>query len=91
MPILLVTYDLKNEDSPQKYENVLGVIKSEKNWAKFSESCYAMDTNMTPHQVYAKIKPFLDVYDTILIFNVKAPYFGQHSKDVIEWASRKLV
>ena len=90
MAILLITFNLKKTDSTQKFDTVLSVLKGEKNWAKFSDYCYGMDTNMSPHQVYEKMKPYLDIYDTVLIFNIIAPYYGQHSKEVIDWASKKL-
>jgi hypothetical protein len=90
MPLILVTYDLNKEKSSENYNNVLNVIKSEKNWARLSESCYVMDTNLTPQQIYSKVKPFLDTNDMLLAFPIKKPYFGQHSKEVIDWLSKKI-
>lgn len=90
MPLTLVTYDLIKEKSSENYTGIINIIKSEKNWAKLSESCYVMDTNMTPFQIYSKMKPFLDTNDTLLAFPIKKPYYGQHSKEVIDWLSRKL-
>ena len=90
MPIILVNYDLNKEKSSENYTEIINIIKSERNWAKLSESCYAMDTNMTPIQIYNKMKPYLDTNDSLLAFPIKQPYYGQHSKEVIEWLSRKL-
>jgi hypothetical protein len=90
MAILIVTYDLNKEPSSDDYANIIGVIKSGKNWARLSESCYAMSTEFSPMVVYEKLKPFLDDGDKILVFTATPPYFGQHSKEVIDWLGKKF-
>lgn len=89
MSLLIVTYDLNKEPNSQAYGEILGVIKSGKNWARLSESSYAMDTSLTPRQVYDRVKPFLDNGDSLLVLSVVAPYFGQHSQKVIDWLAAK--
>ncbi len=90
MAILLVTYDLNKEPTSKEYQGILGVIKAEGVWARLSESSYAMDTQMSPQQVYEKMKPYLDNDDHLLVITLKQPYYGQHSKDVIDWLDSKL-
>lgn len=90
MNVLIVTYDLVKEVSSGTYESILNVIKSEKNWAKLSESSYAMYTDMTPQMVYEKIKRYIDERDNFMIFTLTSPYFGRHSKEVIEWLQAKI-
>lgn len=90
MRVLIVTYDLNSEPSSSSYNSVLQVIKSEKNWAKLSESSYAMHTEMSPQVVYEKVKPYLDSNDNFLVLTLTRPYFGRHSKEVIEWLDQKM-
>lgn len=90
MAVLIVSYDLNKEPSSEDYKSIISVIKSEKNWARLSESCYAMSTSQSPKNVYDQLKPFLDDGDKLLVFTANEPYFGQHSKDVIDWLSKKL-
>ena len=90
MSVLIVSYDLDAETNSQAYESLLAVIKVEKNWARISESCYAIDTNRTPQQLYSELKMHLDVGDKLLIFTATQPYYGQHSKEVIEWLTKKF-
>ena len=91
MQVLIVTYDLNNEAGSANYQAVLDIIKGEKNWAKLSESSYAMYTTMTPQLVYQRAKPFLDDNDDFLVITLNKPYFGRHSKSVIEWLGSKLI
>lgn len=90
MSVLIVTYDLDRESNSSDYEGIIAIIKEEKNWAKLSESCYAMDTSRSPQHLFEKIKPLLDGGDRLLIFTAGSPYFGQHSKEVIAWLGKKL-
>lgn len=90
MSILIVTYDLNKERNTAGYEGVLSVIKGGGNWAKLSESCYAMDTSLSPQTIYEKVKPFLDAGDCLMVVTATSPYFGQHRPKVIDWLSGKM-
>lgn len=90
MKILIVTYDLNKENKSEAYSSILDIIKSEKNWAKLSESSYAMHTNMTPQMVYERAKPYIDENDHFMVFTLTKPYFGRHSKAVIDWLQSKF-
>lgn len=87
---LLITYDLNKEHTSKNYAEIIEVIKSTNNWAKLSESSYAVETNLTPHQMYLKLKPYVDNGDNLLIFTLNTPYYGQHSSEVVEWLARKF-
>lgn len=90
MTVLIVTYDLIKQVNSEAYASILNIIKSEKNWARLSESSYAMHTNMTPQDIYEKAKPYLDENDDFMIFTLTCPYFGRHSKEVIDWLETKI-
>lgn len=76
MPLVLVTYDPDKEPTSNEYQGVMGVIKSEKDWARLSESSHAMNTQMTPLQVYEKITPHLDKNDSLLVITLRRPHCG---------------
>lgn len=90
MAILLVTYDLNKDPGSDDYTQLLAAIKSERNWAQLSESCYAMDTALTPKGVYDMLAPHLDPGDSLLVFTLDKPYFGQHSQEVVDWLGKKM-
>ncbi len=87
MSTLLVTYDL---DRPgQDYTDVLGVIKKFP-WARLSESSYAVYTDLTPEQLYSRLKPYLDSNDTLYVVTLNQPYCGQGPKEVNDWLNKFL-
>jgi hypothetical protein len=87
MSVKLVTYDL---DKPgQDYTDLLKEIKKF-SWARLSESSYAIETDLTPNQLYTRFKPYVDGNDTIYVITLTAPYFGWGPKEVNEWLDRHL-
>jgi hypothetical protein len=90
MTVLLVTYDLDRERSSQDYESILKVIKREKNWARLSESSYAVKTDRTPRALYEELEQFLDEGDKLLVFTLTKPYYGRHAPKIIDWLAPKL-
>jgi hypothetical protein len=87
MGVKLVTYDL---DKPgQDYTDLLKEIKKF-SWARLSESSYAVDTDLSPSQLYARLKPYVDQNDTIYVLVLNRPYAGQGAKEVNEWLERHL-
>lgn len=87
MSVLLVTYDLNAPG--QKHAKVLEKIKTF-NWARLSESSYAIVSNSTPQSVYEIFEPLIDKNDTLLVIPMHKPYYGFHKKDVIDWLSNNL-
>jgi hypothetical protein len=87
MAVLLVTYDL---NKPGKdYNDLLKTVKNYP-WARLSESSYAIKTEQAPHQVFDKLKPFLDQNDNLYIINLKRPYAGFGHKEVNDWLESNL-
>ena len=60
------------------------------NWAKLSESSYAIDTSEDPDDVYARLTPFLDGDDQLYVITLSRPYYGQGSQKVNEWLEQHL-
>lgn len=87
MAVLLITYDL---NSPGKdYADLLRAIKSVE-WARLSESSYAVKTNLTPAQVFDSLKQYLDRNDHLYIINLKRPYAGFGLQEVNNWLEKNL-
>ena len=76
MSVLLVTYDLNKPG--QDYTDLLKVIKRH-SWAKLSESSYAVETDLTPHQLYSQLEPYLDSSDNPLCYHVDSSVLRQRS------------
>ncbi len=88
MAVYLVTYDLNREVVRPIITGELK--KAYPDWARLSESSYAILTNSTPQQVYDRLKPLIDSNDNIYIINLKRPYVGFGPKDVNAWLERNL-
>jgi hypothetical protein len=83
MATFLVTYDLNLET---KRPNITKKLRdSFSSWAKLSESSYAVVTNSSATEVYNIFKPMLDGNDSLFVITLKRPYYGQGSKEVIDW------
>jgi CRISPR/Cas system-associated endoribonuclease Cas2 len=86
MAVLVVTYDLNKEVKRPKI--VAEVNKTD--WARLSESSYAIDTTETPEEVYDRFKYLLDGNDNLYVITLKRPYFGQGPQDVNSWLEQRL-
>jgi CRISPR/Cas system-associated endoribonuclease Cas2 len=88
MAVRLITYDLNREIVRP---NIVKKIKdSYANWAKLSESSYAVATAESVEQVYNRLKPLLDSNDNLYVVNLTKPWTGFGPKDVNEWLERNL-
>ena len=87
MAVLLITYDL---NAPGKdYNDLLTTIRSY-DWARLSESSYAIGTNASPQAIFDKLQPYLDRNDNLYIITLKKPYAGYGPKEVNDWLERNL-
>lgn len=84
---LLITYDLNKET---KRPPIVQAIKDLGNWARLSESSYAVSTNLSPTQVHTAVKPHLDDNDNIYIITLTRPYTGFGPKDLNDWLEKNL-
>ncbi len=88
MPVLLVTYDLNREVVRPNITKHLR--EGYPNWAKLSESSYAINTTDSPGDVVSYLRPMLDDNDHIYVITLKRPYSGWGPKDVNEWLEKNL-
>lgn len=89
MAVYLITYDLNKETKRPPIVDKIKTV-SGGNWARLSESCYAISHFGTPEQVYGEIKPLIDSNDFLYIITLKKPYTGFGPKDVNEWLEANL-
>lgn len=88
MTVRLVTYDLHKPG--QDYSDFLEAMKNLGSWAKLSESCYAVETTLSPKQVFDKLSPHIDSNDNLYILTLVGPFYGQGPQDVNDWLAKRL-
>jgi len=91
MAVLLVTYDFNKERTDADREKLRNALKkASTSWARLSESSYAVETNDSPQTFYGKIASSADKNDRVIVITLRLPYWGQHSKDVVDWLNARL-
>lgn len=88
MSVYLITYDLNSPG--QNHSSVLEAIKSSGEWAKLSESSYAVDVPLSANEVFTRLAPLFDQNDTLFIIPLHRPYEGWGNKEVHQWLAAKL-
>ncbi len=89
MAIRLITYDLRKEPTNHDYNGFYDYIKKHA-WARLSESSYAIDTEASPMTIFNALNAHIDANDWVLVLTLTAPYYGQHSTEVINWLEERL-
>jgi len=87
MSVLLLTYDLNHE---ARRPPIVKFIKENYAWARLSESCYAIETILSPTAVYQIFSNFLDADDQLYVITLALPAEGQGPEDVNQWLVGKL-
>jgi len=86
MATYVVAYDLNRET---KRPPIVDEVKKT-DWARLSESSYAISTFETSTQVYNRFKKHLDDNDNLYVITLSRPWYGWGPKDVIQWLTDKL-
>ena len=89
MTLRLITYDLNSEiRRPPITAKIKELFPA---WAKLSESSYAVETDLSPQQVYNLLSPMTDADDSLIVLTLNTPWWG-HSRhdDVIPWLKSRL-
>lgn len=83
MRVLLINFDL--QEAGQE-EDVLELLKNRFHvWSRLSECSFAVETSMTPREVFEIFKPMLTADDIFYVLTVARPFHGQGPVDVNEW------
>ena len=85
--IYIVTYQATNAATGAR---VLAELKRVAGWAKLTDTSYAITSSRTPQQVYERFEALLGSEDTLYVFTVRRPYYGQGLSEVNEWLSKHL-
>lgn len=86
MAVYVVAYDLNKETVRP---NITKAIK-EFPWARLSESSYAIETALSPQEVYNGLEKFLDDNDQLYVITLKKPYWGRGPEDINKWLADRL-
>jgi CRISPR-associated endonuclease Cas2 len=90
MAVLLVMYDLNNEGkSTHDYREFYKIIKSY-DGVRLSDSAYAINTEVGPHQVWERLKRNTDSDDNVLVVTLASPFAGVHRTGTIRWMQSNL-
>ena len=88
MKVLLIAYDLQDpgteDDVIEKLEKHFDV------WSRVTECAYAVETSMTPRQVYDLFRHILEPKDILYVLNLTRPFHGQGPLEVSEWLDDTL-
>ncbi len=84
MPLLIVTYDLKADQTDRK--PFFDAIKNNsKNWWHYLKNTWLVSTYMDADTFAHKLYPFFTTDDRVLVMEVKGTGQGWLPKDAWEW------
>lgn len=87
----LITYDLNSQG--QDYENVINAIKqsSDGNWCSYWKSSYLIRSNYSKaDEISARITPYLDKNDRLIVMEVNRNYQGWLSKENWNYINNRI-
>jgi CRISPR/Cas system-associated endoribonuclease Cas2 len=87
MSVYLITYDLNQE---AKRPPIVKTIKDTFNWARLSESSYAVSTSSSAKTIYDALSKHIDGNDQIYVIRMTQPWNGFGPKDVNNWLDQHL-
>ena len=88
MSVLLITYDLNDEDIRPPIVDAIKELGS--SYVQLSESCYAIVTSKSPRDVYEQLEDMIDENDDLYIITLKNPAHGCGDRGVIQWLEQNL-
>ncbi|MFQ5674887.1 MAG: hypothetical protein ACE5G1_03235 [bacterium] len=88
MALYLITYELSSNEV-DKDDDLVETIEYYTH-QKLTKTSYLIETKVRPHIVFHELKRYLQAKDTLLMFKVKLPWYGQGHMDTIDWVARKI-
>jgi len=88
MAAQLITFDLR---SPEKadYDGFARVLQ-EYDYMQLSETSYAIASDEYPKDVFARLAPFIDEDDCLVVIVLSRFYMAHHDKHVLEWLEANI-
>lgn len=85
MAYLMVSYDLHREDEVD-YQQLYDALRSYPDWCWPLESVWIIETEQTPRQVIAYLRPFVHDRDSLLVMDVGPRASWRNlKKDAADW------
>jgi len=84
MAARLITYHLKSDPGTTDYEGFARVLQ-EYDYIQLSETVYAVATDEYPKDIFAKLEPFIDEDDCLVVIALARFYMAHHDKAVLAW------
>lgn len=88
MAARLISYHLKNPEKGD-YENFARVIQAY-DYVQLSETSYAVATDEYPKDIFARLEPYIDEDDCLVVIALTRFYMAHHGKDVLEWLDKNV-
>jgi hypothetical protein len=79
----IITYDLNSPG--QNYPALHEAIKSFGTWAKPLESTWLVETDLTAQGISARLRPYMDGNDSLLVIGVTRDYQGHLATSIWDW------
>lgn len=84
MPARLITYHLESESSATDFKGIARVLQ-EYDCIQLSGTVFAVATDEYPKDIYAKLEPFIDQEDSLVVIALSRFYMAHHNKGVLAW------
>lgn len=79
----LINYDL---NAPvQNYDTLIEAIKAYGEWAKISQSCWAVKTNETDEEIRDKLRRYIDHNDVIFVCAFDGWFSQNLPNGIVSW------
>lgn len=78
-----INYDLSAPD--RDYKGLYDTLKEFSGWWHYLESTWIVVADLTPSQIWNKLKPHIDKNDSLLIIEVRDNVSGWLSKKAWDW------
>lgn len=56
--------------------------------ARISNSCFVIDTKLTPKQIYRELRGFISDTDSLFVMTVSSPWHGRGENEVVDWMTK---
>lgn len=91
MAVYIVTYDLRNEKTGDKYNRLISLIKQDGIWACLGESSYLVESELSAVELRNRYREVLNLDDMLFVGVLTAPaaWYG-YSQQITDWIKTKL-
>jgi hypothetical protein len=88
MPVLLVTYSLKNKQ--KDYSELFSAIKANANgWWHYLDNTWVVNTNKSADEFTRELFPYIEKPDRLLVVKITGDHQGWLPKDAWNWLNNR--